>query len=585
MYTVDRNAQIVIALLKKYNIKKIVVSPGITNVPIAGSIQADPFFEGFSVVDERSAAYFATGLAYESGEPVAISCTGATASRNYLPALTEAYYRNLPIITITSQKNLGDYEAFCPQLTDRTVSQNDVKRISVNLQPIKNKNDEKNCILNVNKALTIATTKGGGPVHINIIVSSLFFGAKLPDVPKIEFYQTEDLLNNDCAAQLRNELIGKKIGLFIGSHRQNIEKEAKAIERFIDVYDAIAFCDHTSNYHGKNKVMMSAAVDLRGMKNKPDIAIDIGGVTGVDAVTLKLFKGVEFWRVSEDGKFHQRLNKLKKQFDCSEFFFFKTLAERQDSICDGSKYYRKFTDSMGEIVIPELPLSNTLISSQIAKKLPEGCTLHISILNSLRNMNFFKLDNSIQSICNVGGYGIDGAVSTLVGQSMVNNNKLYFGLVGDLAFFYDMNALGIRHIGNNIRILLVNNGRGMEFRINPFIDVPFGDKLDEYTAAGGHNTSAKAWAESMGFHYMNANAKEEFLTQIDDFCDSDVNRFDKPVLFEVFTIVKDEQDALRLLREANRPASDNLKEKVMSAGRHILSGTAQEKAREMLGDY
>ena len=96
-YTNERNVQIVIALLKAYNIRKVIASPGTTNMTFIGSIQNDPFFEIYSSVDERSAAYIACGLAAESGEPVVISCTGATASRNYMPGLTEAYYRKLPI--------------------------------------------------------------------------------------------------------------------------------------------------------------------------------------------------------------------------------------------------------------------------------------------------------------------------------------------------------------------------------------------------------------------------------------------------------------------------------------------------------
>ena len=96
-YTDERNVQILIALLKKHGTKHIVASPGSTNVTFVGSVQQDSFFEIYSCVDERSAAYMACGLAAEIMQPVVLSCTGATASRNYFPALTEAYYRKLPI--------------------------------------------------------------------------------------------------------------------------------------------------------------------------------------------------------------------------------------------------------------------------------------------------------------------------------------------------------------------------------------------------------------------------------------------------------------------------------------------------------
>ena len=106
-YTDEKNAQIVIALLKAHGIRKVVASPGATNIPIVGSIQNDQFFDVYSSVDERSAAYLACGMAYASGEPVVLSCTGATASRNYMPGLTEAWYRKLPIIAIMSTHSCG----------------------------------------------------------------------------------------------------------------------------------------------------------------------------------------------------------------------------------------------------------------------------------------------------------------------------------------------------------------------------------------------------------------------------------------------------------------------------------------------
>ena len=103
-YTNERNVQIVIALLKAHGIRRVIVSPGTTNMTFVVSIQNDPWFQLWSSVDERSAAYIACGMAAETKEPVVISCTGATASRNYMPGLTEAYYRKLPVLAITSTR-------------------------------------------------------------------------------------------------------------------------------------------------------------------------------------------------------------------------------------------------------------------------------------------------------------------------------------------------------------------------------------------------------------------------------------------------------------------------------------------------
>jgi len=90
-YTREKNAQVILYLLKAHNIRHVIASPGTTNTALVSSMQQDPHFIMHSSVDERSAAYMACGLAAELNEPVVISCTGATASRNYLPGMTEAY--------------------------------------------------------------------------------------------------------------------------------------------------------------------------------------------------------------------------------------------------------------------------------------------------------------------------------------------------------------------------------------------------------------------------------------------------------------------------------------------------------------
>jgi 2-succinyl-5-enolpyruvyl-6-hydroxy-3-cyclohexene-1-carboxylate synthase len=560
MYTDDKAAQIVLALLKAYNISKIVVSPGTASAPIAGSVQNDPFFDVYSVVDERSAAYFASGLAHESGEPVVISCTGATASRNYLSALTEAYYRNLPVIALTSQREASNYGNLTPQVTNRTISQNDVKRISVHLPLVKDDKDREKCILAVNEALIMATTRGKGPVHINLLVSNFFFSTKtLPDIQKMEYRTAEDMLDGNYVKSLVNLLQGKRIGVFIGSHRKFSIQENIALETFVNAYDTVVFYDHTSNYKGKNKVLTSVASDLIKISKKPEIVIDIGGING-DNSPEYLFGSSEFWRISEDEGFHCRYGKTKiRHFAMSEILFFSMMANT-DSGVNSHLYYTSVMNEISDVIIPDMPLSNIFISYHLATHLPNSCSLHLGILNSLRSMSFWRLDESIDCSCNVGGFGIDGPVSTLIGQSMSNSERLYFGLVGDLAFFYDMNALGIRHVKKNIRLLVVNNGQGAEFRLHPILENQLGNDIDPFIAASGHYGSAKSWAESMGFVYLTAKTKSEYLDMIKDFCSSDVNHFEKPVLFEVFTNVKDEQIAFTLLRNENKSFSTRKRE-------------------------
>ncbi len=539
MYTDDQNAQIVLALLKKYNIRKIVISPGTTNVPIARSVQFDPYFEVYSMVDERGAAYFAGGLAFASGEPVVISCTGATASRDYLPGLTEAYYRHLPVIALTSQHHSSTYQDLVPQMTDRTVSQNDVKRFAAFLPYVKDKADFKTCERLVNEALIMATIKGGGPVHINLPVDPAysFTTPNLPEVSKINVYNSEYI----PADTLHTELSGKKIAVYIGSHKPFNKDTITAINHFVAAYDAIVFYDHTSCYTGNNGILMSLASLVLKKEELPDLVIDIGSICG-DYNGGRLFARKKNWRISEDGVIHNRYDAVDLQavFDCSEKLFFETMAQYTGN----TPYFSKLKERLDITEIPQLPFSNLYISSKLSKSIPTGSYLHMGILNSLRSMDYFNIDKSVTTSSNVGGFGIDGALSTLLGQSMADKDKLAFCLLGDLAFFYDMNTLGNRHVHNRLRIMLVNNGRGVEFRLNKKLESQWGSDTDDLIAAHGHFGSAKGWAESMGFRYITAKSKKEFDEQLDEFC----NYSDKPILFEAFTNVLDEQQALHLIQ-------------------------------------
>lgn len=546
MFTDDKSAQIVLSLLKSYGIKKIVVSPGMTNVPISRSVQVDPWFEAYSVVDERSAAYFACGLAEESGEPVVISCTGATASRNYLPGLTEAYYRNIPIIALTSQRHTSDYGNMVPQVTDRTVSQNDVKKFSVHLPYVRDAEDEEKCIISVNRALIKATTRGGGPVHMNLPVDSFKFNTEvLPSVRKIDYYDGLSIQSN--REKLIDAIENKKIAIFIGSHRKFDKQTTNALEDFALNHKAAVIVDHTSGYKGKNAILLAQIADLKNSSNKPDFIIDLGSITG--EYSINWLMNIETWRLSEDGEVHDRFHNQTKLFDCTPLQFFANLKDANAKVTD---YCKELKNEIKEIKVPNLPISNTFVSYEFSRHIPKNSNLHLGILNCLRNMNLFPLDKSINSTSNVGGFGIDGPLSTLIGQSMVDKRKLTFGLVGDLAAFYDMNALGIRHITNNVRILLVNNNGGAEFRLNAEIEEQLAEATNEYISAAGHNGSIKSWAISMNFHYMSAVSKEEFSAHLKDFCSEDVNKFKKPVIFEVFTDFTDEQDSLNMIRIQNR---------------------------------
>lgn len=549
-YTVERNAQIVLFLLKAKGIKKVIASPGTTNIAIVGSMQNDPYFEMYSAPDERSAAYMACGLASETNEPVVLTCTGATASRNYLPGLTEAYYRKLPVIALTSTQNNCRSGHLYPQFLDRTVQPIDTVKLSVQIPVIVKIEDEWESVTKINNALLECTRKGGGPVHINITTGGEYVDFSVKELPVCR-----NIVRHTYDEKLPS-LVNKKVAIFIGSHAKFSSDVTSAIDSFCKKYNSVVFCDQTSGYKGKYRVLypLVARQNISDDNLTPDILLHLGEVSGDYYTTGKFIGGPKVWRISPDGELRDYFHTLTDIFEMSEKYFFETYSNMHSSEGNNSNSYlnnciQKIDKIKSKIGV--LPFSNAWIASVIAERIPENSSVHVGILNSLRCWNFFEVPDTVDVFSNVGGFGIDGGVSTLIGASLANPKKTFFGVFGDLAFFYDMNSLGNRHVGNNIRILLINNGKGTEFRNYVHPGAKFGEDADKYIAAGGHygNKSAELvrhYAQNLGFKYISASDKESFMSVVDDFlCISN----NKSIIFEVFTNNQDESDALKILNE------------------------------------
>ena len=543
-YSAEKSVQIVISLLKAHNIKKFVVSPGTTNITLVASIQQDSFFEIYSAADERSAAYIACGLAEETNEPVALSCTGATASRNYVSALTEAFYRKIPVLAITATQNVDKVGHLIPQVIDRSTHLNDTVRHSIYIPSITDDSQIWGCEIKVNNALLELRRNGGGPVHINLATTYC------PDFSVKILPEYRAIYRVKCG-EVFPELEYKRIAIFIGSHSRWNQDELQSIDAFCEKYGAVVLYDHTSGYKGKYGVL-SSLLYVQGSIYKEvqevDLLIHIGEVSGEYGILNRL-QAHNVWRVSEDGELRDTFRQLKYVFEMTEKSFFDHYNTIAEPVVGDVNLYVEYKQCYDKIynAIPELPFSNIWIAKQLAPQLPEASVLHLGILNSLRSWNFFEMSHYIDGCSNVGGFGIDGCVSALIGASLANRNRLYFGVVGDLAFFYDMNSLGNRHVGSNIRLMVVNNGVGTEFKNYNHPASRFGVDADDYMAAAGHygNKSTqlvKHYAEDLGFEYITASNKDEFTSVADRFLTKE--HLDKPILFEVFTDSKEESDAL-----------------------------------------
>lgn len=546
-YTTERNVQILISVLKANNIRKIIASPGTTNICFVASVQQDPFFEVYSAPDERSAGYIACGIAAESGEAAVISCTGATASRNYMPALTEAYYRKLPILAVTSSRRSSRIGHNFDQVTDRTTLPKDVAKLSVQVPVVLDSDNEWAVTIAINKAILELDHHGKGPVHINIETEySRIYDVKTLPPARIIRRHSQALNLPSIAAE--------KVAIFVGSHDKWADNLVSLVDKFCRKYNAIVLCDHTSNYKGAYRAFANLngiQRDYKSVVKDVDLLIHIGNVAASSySVCAK-----DVWRINEDGEIRDPFHKLTNVFEMTEEVFFSYYAGTHDDESNNMSFWNEYTSETSSLrhilsnAIIDLPFSNAWIASQTADKLPKGSVLHLGIQNSLRFWNFFDVDNSVLGYCNTGGFGIDGPLSTVLGAAVCNPDKIFYIVLGDLAFFYDFNSLGNRHLGKNIRIILINNGRGTEFKLTGNPGAMFGEDTDKYIAAAGHygqksKNLVKHYAQDLGFEYYSAENKDEYLNVLEHLISPSIS---VPIMVEVFTESKNEDLALTTL--------------------------------------
>ncbi len=538
------NIQILVELLKKHDISRLVINPGGTNIAFVRAVQDDPFFTCYSVVDERSAVYFAIGLYLQTGKTIALCCTSAQATRNYIPGLTEAFYKRVPLLAITMMKHPRfTYQEYMQAPDQSSLPADSVKKSFV-LPYISDVNDVFHAIRVANQAILELSRNGMGPVQLCVPWLDYSIEGARPLVRSMHRYSIGDDWNVS--------LSGKKVMLVIGEHRPFAEEDRELINEFSDKFDAVIYTNHLSNFSSDRCVssnLLLSVIEKEKFKDlAPDVLISIGGQTGdypfYRMLSRPEFEGIEHWRVAPDGNVVDTYDKLVNVFQCDDWYFFKHFVSDSDysSGKGGASYLDGWLAAEANLNrAVSVPFSNVSIAQYLSPLIPGGSVVQFSILNSLRVWDLFELDESVSCFSNVGAFGIDGGMSTLIGQSFATD-ALCFMVVGDLAFLYDINSLSIRGIRSNVRILLINNGGGFEFKLGTGHD----KETDRYIAAAGHFKTARGWAEDCGFEYLSAKSEEEF----EAFAKRFVGESDYPIILEAF--VTDDNEALayeKILRE------------------------------------
>ena len=502
-----------------------------------------------------------------------VTCTEATASRDYMPGLTKAYYHKLPLLAVTGVHGYSEIGHLHPQVIDRSVSPKDIFNYKAQLHRVKSNEDFQENEIMINQALLECSR--GGTAHIDLPCTDeaySFSTLNLPDVRMIRRY---------FPWQVLPEIPKGRIVVFIGTHVPFDEKTTESIDNFCASRNAVVFSGKSSGYYGKYRVESALAAFQKfeyGMFGDIGLLVHIGEQPADEATVSRLQKiSSHVWRVSQDGELRDPFHKLENVFAMSERIFF-------DYYCKSEKnnvYFKECTETVQLLDVPanSLPFSNVFAAAVCSQRMPKGSFVFLGASNTIRAWSLFRFQAGVKSSSNMGCRGIDGILSTFLGIASVACESICYCVLGDLSFFYDMNSLNNTAIlGSNVRVLLVNNNGGGVFKLS---GAPghrfFGDEMtNQFVAAGGHwgNQSSalvKHYAENLGFEYMGASTKEEFLQQCDRFLSPEMT--EKPMLLEIFTKDCDERNAFDIAGSLKKDAGGNAKD----IAKVVIKSVAGEK--------
>lgn len=544
-------AQSITDLCFKKNIKNIVISPGSRNAPLTLGFNLNPYFKTYSVVDERAAAFFALGIAQQVKFPVVLVCTSGSALLNYYPAISEAYYSNIPLVILSADRperllNIGDGQTINQKnVFDKNIgysenlNQND--NYYLNLFGLRDNNQDK-----INKALNFSIEKQT-PVHINIPFSEPLYeitnSLSVNTINKLPGLNNQNIKNiSSFRNKWQNSI--KKIILIGVSSPEILCK--KSIDLLASDSSLLVLTENTSNvYHPSfcNKIdQLIAPLTNKELKEfRPEILITIGGMI-ISKKIKAIFrdnKPKEHWHIGI--------------YDANDTFFcltkhFKTIPNNiisklyENFNDNGTDYHNKWDliiskrKEKHKKYLSELIYCDFKVFDYVLKSIPSNSMLQVSNSSAIRYTQLFDIDSSINVFCNRGTSGIDGSTSTAIGAASVFKGNTVF-ITGDLSFFYDSNALWNNFIPTSFRIILINNKGGGIFKI---LTKDNNTELFKKFFETKHDLYAKDLCNMYGFEYLMSDDEDKLKNVLNDF----YNQSEKPRLLEVITDNDYNQDYL-----------------------------------------
>ena len=514
------------ALVAAHGIRCCVLCPGSRNSPIVRTLEAMEGMECRELTDERSAGFAALGWSSRVREPVLLCVTSGSALLNAHPAVAEAAYRKLPLLVVSADRP----EEWIGQQDGQTLPQPGVYgglvRYSCQLPVADGREERLHRNRLINEALLELRRHGGGPVHINIPLREPLFGTN--DSP----LQRERVIRRTETATMRREDEEELLNIVARLPRRLILlgqlPEAPTMPpELIEKGFALAG-EHLSNTASLTQTRPDAVPGAES----PQLLITMGGCLVSKRLKNMLRQNPpeEHWHVSRDGACPDTFGCLTRCIEGDPTELWDLLAAFAEP---GDTAYAAAWQRT--VPPPQLPYCGPAIVGAAMAALPPNSVLHLANSSAVRYAQLFPLPPGTHTECNRGVNGIEGSLSAALGYAE-GDERLNLLIIGDLSFFYDMNALWQAKPSGNMRILLLNNGGGGIFDTLP--------GLQPTPAICGRNPrSAEAWARCCGWHYLPVRGERDLPAAVAALTSPDSPA---PVLVEAFTDSK--QDA-RILRQ------------------------------------
>lgn len=475
------------ALLHAHGVRHAVLCPGSRCAPIVHTLLECGLFTCHRVTDERSAAFVALGLAQHVGAPAAVVCTSGTALLNMHPAVAEAYYQQVPLVVVSADRPA----AWIGQQDGQTLPQPRVfgalARRSVDVPEIHDETSAWHANRLINEALLECRHRVAGPVHINMPISEPLYQFTTPHLPSVRAIAR-------CTA-LPHTLPDRTMLVF---------------GQMPDPLDApqgyLCVAEYLSNSRGIRRI--DELVDDASLP-APQLVVTLGG--HILSKKLKEYlrrNGVENWHVCPDGTVADTFCTLTHVLEMQPTDFLRALPPSEDAAFADA--WRRAEDALAS---PDAEHDLALAATRaVMELLQPGDTLQLANSSAVRFAQRFPLPDGVHVRCNRGTSGIEGSLSTAVGCAAACAPARCICIIGDLSFFYDMNALWNTVERDNLRIVLLNNGGGRIFNTLPGMPAQ-GASHD--AIAGVHTQSAQAWAQSCGLSYLSASTHAELPAAMD----------------------------------------------------------------------